>query len=227
MGRRIRIPLVFTGSEPLFPYQKALIEERLGEHVVDCYGMSERVALATECEHGNMDVNSDYGYVEILDTQGKDAAATGNVVGTSFYNWRFPLVRYRLSDLTSWKLGRCACGRTFPMFGKIEGREEDAITGSKGNDIGPLLYHVLHDVTDIRQCQIAQVAADRLEIRVVPRSGPCETLRNTLLENLRRDVDSGLEAEVVFREEISRTRSHKFRWIVNEWCNTRRDRDGL
>ena len=223
-GHKIRIPLVFTGSEPLFPYQKALIEERIAERVVDCYGMSERVALATECEHGSMHVNPDYSYVELVDAQGKDAPV-GNVVGTSFYNWRFPLVRYRLSDLTSWKSDACACGRTFPMFSQIAGREEDAITGSKGNDIGPLLYRVLTGVSDIRQCQIAQVAVNRLEIRVVPRLGPSETLRTALLKNLRQDVDSGMEAEVVFREEISRTRSHKFRWVVNEWRNGRRNRD--
>lgn len=109
-GRRLRIPVVFTASEPLHEHQRALIAERLGAKVMDMYGMAERVAFATECEHGNLHINPDYAYVEIID---------GFVVGTTFHNQAMPMVRYRPGDRTRWKPGACACGRAFPMIDPV------------------------------------------------------------------------------------------------------------
>ena len=65
----LKIPYVYTGSEPLYPHQRQLIEARLATRVMDHYGMAERIAYATECEHGGLHVNSDYSYVEIVDDE--------------------------------------------------------------------------------------------------------------------------------------------------------------
>ena len=81
---------------------------------MDMYGMAERVAFATECEYGQMHVNPDYSFVEIVDAAGRPTADVGYVVGTTFHNHAMPLVRCRLSDRTRWKRGQCACGRAFP-----------------------------------------------------------------------------------------------------------------
>ncbi len=55
--RRLRIPVIFTASEPLYQHQRALIGDRLGATIMDMYGMAERAAFACECEHGQLHVN--------------------------------------------------------------------------------------------------------------------------------------------------------------------------
>lgn len=223
-GKRLAIPYVYTGSEPIDPCRRELIETYLGK-VMDFYGMAERVAFASECEFGNLHVNTDYSYVEILDDDGRPTKDLGYVVGTTFHNFVMPLVRYRLSDMTRWKPGACTCGRPYPMIERIAGRVEEAIEGSRGNNISPVLYRITTNVSHVRQTQVALVAKGLLEIRVVPGPGFTEQDSEKMLNNLRTLVDPGIRAVVKLMPEIPRTARRKWRWIVNEWET--RTREGM
>lgn len=218
------IPFVYTGSEPLHAYQRIAIEERLRTKVMDFYGMAERTALATECEFGSLHVNTDYSYMEIVDENGSPTDDYGYVVGTTFHNHLMPLIRYKISDRTRWKPGACACGRPYPMIERVSGRAEDAIYGSRGNDIGPSLYRMLKGVGHIRQCQTAQVGENRLEIRIVPAPGYTQRETKKLLGNLKAYVDPEINASVVLANEIPRTQRGKHRWVVNEYRDGYRER---
>ncbi|MBA5607592.1 phenylacetate--CoA ligase family protein [Duganella sp. FT3S] len=215
--RRLRIPYVFTASEPTYPHQRELITEWLGAKLMDMYGMAERVAFATECEHGELHVNTDYSYVEIVDRQGLPTDDFGSVVGTTFHNDAMPLVRYRLSDQTRWKPGRCACGRAFPMIERVTGKYEDSIRGGDGAVISPsVLTFAFKGVHNVLKSQVAQVAPARWEIRVVPGPQFGEPDRQQLVHNVHALVDPTVEVQVVLRDELPNTAAGKFRWVVNE-----------
>lgn len=216
-GRHLSIPVVFTASEPLYPHQRELIAERFGATVMDMYGMAERVALATECEFGSMHVNPDYSYVELVDSDGKPARDVGYVVGTTFHNLAMPLVRYRLSDRTRWIPGGCRCGRPFPMIEPVTGKLEDQIFGSKGEFVSPsVLTFAFKGVQNIRKSQVAQVAPERWEIRLVPAPAFGADDQFKLVDNIHKLVDPGVNVCVVLKDEIPCTASGKFRWVVNE-----------
>jgi phenylacetate-CoA ligase len=221
-NRYLSIPYIFTGSELLYDYQRELIKNRFRGKVMDHYGMGERVAFATECELGNLHVNTDHSYMEIVDDEGNPTNEYGYVVGTTFHNLVMPLVRYRLSDQAKWKNGSCACGRSYPMIERVRGRIEDIILGSDGNDIGPLLFRVPNGIDGIERMQIAQVERYRLEIRVVPIAGFSEKDKELLIHNLHEHVDPGLAASVTIMDDIPRTIRGKYRWIVNEYIDGER-----
>ncbi len=217
-SRRLRIPVLFTASEPLYPHQRELIEERFCARVMDMYGMAERVAFATECEFGSMHVNSDYSYVELVDEDGRTARDVGYIVGTTFHNLAMPLVRYRLADRTRWMPGRCRCGRSFPMIEPVTGKWEDRILGTNGAVVSPsVLTFAFKGVQNIRKSQVAQIAAERWEIRLVPGPGFGIDDRQKLIDNIHRLVDPGIDVDIVLREGIPCTTAGKFRWVVNEW----------
>ncbi len=216
-GRFLRIPHVFTASEPLYAHQRELIAERFGATVMDMYGMAERVAFATECEHGSMHVNSDYSHVEIVDADGNPTDGEGFVVGTTFHNHAMPLVRYRLSDRSRWKPGQCPCGRAFPMIEPVSGKFEDGISGSDGRFVSPsVLTFAFKGVENIRKTQVAQVAAGRWEIRLVPAPAFSAADRQKLIDNIHTLVDAHVAVEVVLRDDLPNTAAGKFRWVVNE-----------
>ena len=216
-NRRLSIPAVFTASEPLYPHQRELIAERFGARIMDMYGMAERVAFATECEFGSIHINPDYSYVELLDSDGRPARDVGFVVGTTFHNLAMPLVRYRLSDRTRWVSGGCRCGRPFPMIEPVIGKLEDRIYGSNGAFVSPsVLTFAFKGVRNIRKSQVAQVAPERWEIRLVPAPAFGADDRHKLVDNIHKLVDPGVSVEVVLKEEIPCTASGKFRWVVNE-----------
>lgn len=216
-GRRLRIPVVFTASEPLYPHQRELIGERLGAKVMDMYGMAERVAYATECEHGSLHLNADYSYVELVEEDGRPARDAGYVVGTTFHNHAMPLVRYRLTDRTRWKPGACPCGRPFPLIEPVSGKWEDAIFGSDGAFVSPsVLTFVFKGLRNIRKSQVAQVAPAQWEVRVVPEPGFGPDDRQQLIDNIRNLVDPRVAVRVALRDDIPSTPAGKYRWVVNE-----------
>jgi phenylacetate-CoA ligase len=215
--RTLAIPRIFTSSEPLYDHQRELIERRLGGKVRDMYGMAERVAMATACEHGEMHINSDYSYVEIVDEQGRPTDGEGYVVGTTLFNAAMPLVRYRLSDRTRWKPGVCRCGRPFPMIEPVTGKYEDAIYGSDGAPVSPsVLTFAFKGVGRILKSQVAQVAPGRWEIRLVPDHGFDASDQQRLIDNIHQLVDAGIQINIRLMSDIAHTKAGKFRWVVNE-----------
>ena len=218
----LRIPYVFTGSEPLYPHQRELIKERLAAEVMDHYGMAERIAYATECEYGGLHVNSDYSYIEIVDDEGLPTDDEGYIVGTTFHNAAMPLVRYRMSDRSRWRKADCACGRTYPLIESVTGKYEDTLFGSQGQRISPsVVTFAFKSLRGIKYSQVAQTGEGTWEIRVVPEASFSEAERNRLIENVRHLVDPGIRVVVREVAEISRTSAHKYRWIVNETSSKR------
>jgi phenylacetate-CoA ligase len=214
----LKIPYVFTASEPTYPHQRQLIHERLGARVMEYYGMAERVAYAGECEHGNLHVNTDYSHVEIVDDEGKPTNGEGYIVGTTFYNTVMPLVRYRVSDRTRWRMERCPCGRTYPLIEPVTGKYEDTLYGAHGQRISPsVVTFVFKTLRGIRRSQVAQVGPDEWEVRVVPAAGYDQSQRRKLIENIRELVDPDIRVTVREVDDIERTSAHKYRWIVNEY----------
>ncbi|HYE38521.1 MAG TPA: hypothetical protein VEB23_01235 [Ramlibacter sp.] len=215
--RRLRIPVVFSASEPLYPHQREAILEWLGIGVMDMYGMAERVAFATQCEHGSMHLNPDYSHVEILDEDGNPTDDVGFVVGTTYHNDAMPLVRYKLSDRTRWKPGRCACGRAFPMIEEVTGKFEDSITGSDGMVVSPsVLTFAFKGVENIRRSQVAQVGPAHWQVRLVPDDGFSAADSQKLIDNIHHLVDPKVKVEVILKDALPNTAAGKFRWVVNE-----------
>jgi len=213
----LAIPYLFSASEPLYAHQIDLIKRRMGSAIMDMYGMAERVAFATGCEVGNMHLNSDYSFVEIVDDQGQPTTEEGFVVGTTFHNDVMPLVRYRLSDRTRILPDPCACGRTFPLIAPATGKYEDAVFNKHGNPVSPsVLTFAFKGVENIAKSQVAQVGDGVWQIRIVPMSGYTKSDEEKLVKNIHRLVDADVDLEVVIRDDIPNTSAGKFRWVVNE-----------
>ena len=213
----LNIPFVFTASEPLYDHQRELIEERLNCKVMDMYGMAERVAFATECEFGNMHINPDYSFIEIVDDEGLQTNGYGYVVGTTFHNLAMPLVRYKLTDQTRWKPGLCECGRSFPMIEPVTGKLEDAIFSSDGSFISPsVLTFAFKGVENILKSQVAQISNGVLQIRLVPGELFCKDDHDKLINNIHTLVDSKINVNILLVNDIPNTSAGKFRWVVNE-----------
>ena len=215
---RLQIPYVFTASEPLYPHQRQLIEERLGARVMDYYGMAERVAYAGECEHGSLHLCTDYSYVELVDDDGMPTNGEGYIAGTTFHNMAMPLVRYRVSDRTHWRADSCPCGRTYPLIEPVTGKFEDTLYGARGQRISPsVVTFIFKSLHGIERSQVAQVGEGHWEIRLVPAADYDQSQRTQLLENVRELVDPDLRVTIREVDAIARTSAHKYRWIVNEY----------
>lgn len=216
-GEVLRIPFLFSASEPLYDHQRELIAESMGCTIMDMYGMAERVAFATGCEFGRMHLNPDYSFVEIVDESGQPTEGEGFIVGTTFHNSAMPLVRYRLTDRTRIRPESCDCGRAFTVIDPVTGKYEDVVTGISGNPISPsVLTFAFKGVDNIAKSQVAQVGIGEWQIRIVPMPGFSMVDEAKLVDNIRRSVDAEVKVDIVLKDELLNTEVGKFRWIVNE-----------
>jgi len=130
------IKAIFSGAEALFPGQRSLIESAFKAKVFSGYGMSERVADATECDqHSGYHINMEYGILELLDKNKEPitkAGVPGVVVGTGFHNNVMPLIRYQMFDVAILSDEPCACKRNSPLVKSFVGRFREYFVGKSG-----------------------------------------------------------------------------------------------
>ncbi|MDR3282456.1 MAG: phenylacetate--CoA ligase [Candidatus Methanoplasma sp.] len=135
MGKDIRkdtkVRLAIAGGEPWSESMRNKIQERTGIKVHNCYGASEFYGpMFLECEkQRGAHVWADICYIEILDKDGELCAdgERGEMVVTMLNKEAFPLIRYRIGDISALDWTKCECGRTHPRLMRLSGRTDDML----------------------------------------------------------------------------------------------------
>lgn len=217
-GIPLRFNAVITGSEMLYDFQRARIERVFNAKVFDFYSMAERVAYASQCEHGRMHVNPEYGVLEIVDEHGRPTEGEGNIVGTALHNSLIPLIRYRMNDTARWNPEPCPCGRTYPVIDKIGGRLADQLYDLDGRAVNCTVIGFAFDgMHNIQRAQVAQTAADRWVIRIVPETGYTDLDGNRVLMKLAAEVSARVAVTIEVVSQIPTLPNGKFKWVSQEF----------
>jgi phenylacetate-CoA ligase len=209
--------VVVLNAEPVYPYQRRLMSEAFRCPIRETYGMTEKVAAASECEHGQLHLWPDVGVVEVLeDGQAVGHNVTGDMVCTGLLDDDMPLIRYRVGDRAS--LGasdeKCECKRTLPIIGAIEGRADDLLYTRDGRRVGRL-DPVFKANLPVKEVQIIQESIDRVRIRFVPAEGFNEGVADVIRERLQQRMGE-LNVEMEPVDHIPRGPNGKFRAVI---CN--------
>jgi phenylacetate-CoA ligase len=163
-------------AAPLAPGVRAEIEEILKAPCYDHYRTAEIPWIGGECEQRDgLHVFADVRRVEVLDAELRPAVAgqEGEVVVTDLTNRVFPVIRYRLGDVSSYREGECRCGRSLPRLGPISGRSSDMVRLPDGTTIAGALGHIFdHAPLSVRQFEIVQAADYSVTLRCIPANRP-------------------------------------------------------
>jgi phenylacetate-CoA ligase len=218
LSTRPGLRAVITGSEPLYSWQRELLEAVFECKVFDFYGMAERVAFAAQCEYSHHHLHPEYSWVQIVDDQGKETDGFGSIVGTTFWNRVMPLLRYRVSDFARWIAGDCPCGRTYPRIELSSGKVEDQLYDPVGVPVSPsIITFAFKGLKDIRKSQVAQVDRVTWEVRVVPAPGFTQRHTDDLVRNLAGSVSEQISIRIRVMDDIPLLPSGKFKWVSQEW----------
>lgn len=107
---------------------KKKMEAEYGVPFSTGWGSVELGVAAADCEERKgLHIFSDLVYIEILDPETHEPLPDGEegevVVTALLMNEAFPLIRYRIGDVSSiYKHEPCACGRTHPRMAPVKGR---------------------------------------------------------------------------------------------------------
>jgi len=194
---------IIAESEIVYPQQRKLAEEVFGRRYFSCYGHSEKLVLAAECEHtSNYHVWPTYGYFELLDEAGRPVTTPGvrgEIVGTGFINRVVPFIRYRTGDFATYVADRCgACGRDHPVIADIRGhRTQEFLVARDGSAI-PWVALNMHDDTfrRVSRFQFYQDTPGRARLRVIPADGFDESESRRIQQHLTRKLDGRLDISI-------------------------------
>ncbi|AGI47979.1 Coenzyme F390 synthetase [Thermoplasmatales archaeon BRNA1] len=131
MRKCMKVKRALAGGEPWSDAMRKKLYERTGIRAYNCYGASEFYGpMFTECEKADgAHVWADLCLMEVVDKNGDHCAdeEKGELVVTMLQKEAFPLIRYKIGDISSVTWEKCECGRTHPRLARISGRADDMI----------------------------------------------------------------------------------------------------
>jgi phenylacetate-CoA ligase len=216
LGRTdLKLAVVLTNAEPVFPYQREAIAEAFQCPVRETYGMAEIVSSGSECTHGRVHLWPCVGQLEVVGADGPAVpGTTGDLIGTGLLNENMPLIRYRIGDrgAVNAHAAPCGCGRTLPSLHSVEGRISDVLQTADGRRIGRLDPVFKHNLP-IHEAQIVQETLGRVRLRVVPAAGfsPCAV--ESIIGRLRERLGN-VDVVVDELESVPRDANGKFRSVI-------------
>ena len=126
-----KVKFAIAGGEPWSESMRGKLQARTGIKIHNCYGASELYGPAfLECDkQSGIHIWADLCYMEILNENGEPCANNerGEMVITMLQKEAFPLIRYRIGDISSLDWTPCTCGRTHPRLMRLSGRTDDML----------------------------------------------------------------------------------------------------
>lgn len=205
------LKLIVVGGEPLFQEQKAVIERVCGCPVAIEYGTIEIGLLAAEYPDAKMHVCERGVLLETLPVDHNFF----EIIVTNFRNKGFPLIRYRIGDLTDAPL--TPSDRGTATIGCVIGRVRDVFKNASGEILNGLVFsRFFKDFPEIIQYQVIQETHNWTTVRLVCSKPLSEKARSTITQKLSKVLgkDTSLQLEEV--EEIKLTRAGKHRFIISK-----------
>jgi len=206
-GLKVEVPLLFTSSETLYPFQREKIEKSLNARIFDRYSTAERTILLHECKHGNYHSAPKYGISDFLER---------GVITTAFINKAFPLIKYQIDDSFRFMDKPCECGRGVGIS-SIEGRVDDVVLLQDGTRIGRLGV-AFQGIPNLRYAQIIQENKNGIRVNVVTASEFKKSEQDLLEKKLRQRLNDTLVISFhkVEAHDIIKTNSGKFKLVISK-----------
>ncbi|MBW1712870.1 MAG: phenylacetate--CoA ligase [Deltaproteobacteria bacterium] len=154
--RRLPLRVGVFGAEPWSLEMKREIEERMGIHAAEAYGLTEMmgpgVSFSCQGDTDGLHVNEDHILAEIIDPVTEEPLGLdqqGELVFTAIQRRAMPLLRYRTRDITMLTRKQCSCGRTLVVMKKVFGRSDDMMIISGVNVFPSQIESILLEVAEV------------------------------------------------------------------------------
>lgn len=193
----------FLASEFPSPIFRETIERTTGKPTISWYGHSERAILAPEIRRSGLyEPMQSYGFCETV----RDADGFESLVGTSYWNFASPLIRYRVDDGVKVIESEAGILKSFEI---LEGRIGDFLVDKKGEkfSITHLNLSCRRETWELVRCvQVEQRSPGAAIFWVTPRreTTPEELEKAFDFQNLALDCEFRV-VEKPFRTKIGKT----------------------
>lgn len=203
-------------SELFEPSQEALIRQAFPNAQIGAsYSSTEVGMIAGRCPHNpeNYHIMAHKLGVEFLNAEGQPCAEgeVGQLVITDYTNRRMPLIRYALGDLAA--PISCPCGKIpLPALTQLLGKQRGILKHPNGGRVfSTELSADIRDTPGIRQFQVIQHSATRIELRLIARlDAQIVEAEHSLRALFARVFGLALQLDFTWCDEIPRLPGGKY-----------------
>lgn len=206
-------------SEMLYDDDKKTMETFFGVPVVNEYGASELDLIAFENRDGQLQLNTETLYVEILDDNdlALPAGSAGRVVITSLYNKAHPFIRYDIGDT-----GVISehSGIKVPILEQLIGRTNDVAVLPSGKTAAGLTFYyitksIIEDDGNVKEFTIEQLALDQFKINYASASEISESKKAIITNEMETYLEPGISVVFERHEKLIRTKAGKLKQFIS------------
>ncbi|HYE05645.1 MAG TPA: AMP-binding protein [Planctomycetota bacterium] len=217
-GLRLDVPLALTSSEVLDESTLRLARRVLGCTVADYYGQAERVAFAAAHDGAGYRFMPGYAHVELEPAGEKEDGDCYEIIGTTLWNLRMPLVRYRTGDFIVAPAGLDAAALDELRFGlrpflRLLGRQGEFIAAPDGTHIVGL-SRLLYDVEHVYRFQVVQESSSDLLLLLMPMAGFTDRDRERVVANAQARIPKSMRVRVELTDRLERTPAGKTPFVI-------------
>jgi phenylacetate-CoA ligase len=213
---------IICSGETLFEWQRNLIEDIFECRVNECYSLSEQTLFSGTCNNSYLfHFPPEYGVLELVDDNGNSVTSEGKrgeIVGTGFINYVFPLIRYKSEDIGINTNQKCNCGRNYPLLKKIEGRTQEFIV-TNSHKIMPItgIYGLVAKSTNnVLLCQFIQEEEGEIILNIVKTENYTKKDGNLILNNFQKNLGNYINLSIHYVNNIPRTKGGKHRFLIQK-----------
>ncbi len=233
---KIKLKASINGAEPWTEKMRSQIENMLGIHAHDIYGLSEIMGpgVATDCQfHTGLHIHEDHFLPEIVDQKTLKPlrdGMTGELVISTLTKEGIPLIRYRTKDLTSITHKPCQCGRTTARIARFTGRTDDMLIIRGVNvfpsqiesallEMGGTTPHYLLIVDRVNNLDTLEVRVEVEERFFSDEIRELENLTNKITEVIKQAIGLAVKVKLVEPKSIERSMGKSQHVIDNRKYN--------
>ena len=216
---RIAFDVIFLGSENVYEWQQETLRKAFPTAVLfSWYGHGEQVVLAPWCDKAKTyHVWPFYGIAEIMNENGEEVqpGEVGEIVGTSFWNWATPFIRYRTMDLAKKGAKSCdSCFRQFPIIQSVDGRIQELIVTENDRYISMTAMNMHTDVFDnVNQFQFYQDTPGQVIFKIIRKTSYRDQDSQKIHSELIKKLGEDMTLEIRFVNDITKTKLGKYRFL--------------
>ena len=193
---KINPKLLYSYAEVLYPEIKEYLEKNFKCKVHEIYQGSEG-CYAITCRHGNLHINEDMVFFELLDDRGlstNDGEPCHKLLVTDLHKKSQPIIRYELNDIITISKEKCSCGSNFRVIKQIQGRADDMFWGLRTDTKKPQFIFqdcisrtIISTSEDIEEYQATQVSYTDIILRIQLKKGSDkEKIKEQLTQKLKK-----------------------------------------
>ncbi|MEQ6341887.1 MAG: phenylacetate--CoA ligase family protein [Gammaproteobacteria bacterium] len=220
-GIKLNLPglkVVCTTGEPLYPYQRTLIQSVFGVPAANEFGSRDIGFTAHETPQGQMLLMSESIILEVLDPNGHPVAPgqIGEAVMTGLCSQAQPFIRYRTGDMVRCADEACKEGRGLHVISEVIGRATDFVIHPDGTVMHALaVIYVLRATEGIGEFKFIQHTVDRVEILIVPNQHWQPDFSKKIIQGIQARLSTDVRVEVRLVDDIPPEASGKHRYVVS------------